>query len=66
MVLVFFITTVALEASFAIGWWVMKKSAEATYYVSKNTAIAIYDVYQDPPEWLVVKNPLVRPLAIEN
>ena len=45
MVLVF-IHNCALEASFAIGWWVMKKSAEATY-VSKNTAIAIYDVYQD-------------------
>jgi hypothetical protein len=66
MVLVFVATTVALEVSFAVGWWVMKKSVEATYYVSKNTAVALYNVYQDPPEWLYVKERLAtKPLAIE-
>jgi len=46
--LVFFATTVALEVSFAVGWWVMKKSAEATYYLSKNAAIALYE---NAPNW---------------
>lgn len=59
--LVFFATTIAVELSFAVGWWFLKKSAEATYYVSKNTAIVLYNIYQDPPEWLFVKE---RPLCI--
>ena len=63
--LVFFATTIALEVSFAVGWWVMKKGAEATYYVSKNTATALYNMYQDPPSWMFVKDRLDRPLAIE-
>lgn len=66
MVLVFVATTVALEVSFAVGWWVMKKSVEATYYVSKTTATSLYNVYQDPPEWLFVKDRFNNtPLAIE-
>ena len=66
MVLIFVATTVALEVSFAVGWWVMKKSVEATYYVSKNTATVLYNVYQDPPDWLFVKDCFDdTPLAIE-
>lgn len=66
MVLVFVATTVALEVSFAVGWWVMKKSVQATYYVSKNTAIALYNVYQDPPKWFYDKERLAtKPIAIE-
>lgn len=56
MVFVFVATTVALELSFAVGWWVIKKSAETTYYVSKNTATALYNIYQEPLEWLFVKD----------
>ena len=67
MVIVFIATTVALEASFAIGWWLIKKSAAATYYVSTNTAIALYNVYQEPPEWIFAKNRMYNnQLAIEN
>ena len=66
MVFVFFATTVALEVTFAVGWWMMKKSVEATYYVTKNTAIAVYNVCQDPPDWLFVKDRFDgTPLAIE-
>jgi len=66
MVLVFVATTVALEVSFAVGWWVMKKSVEATYYVSKTTATALYNVYQYPPNWLFVNDRFDdTPMAIE-
>ena len=53
--LFFIATTVALEVSFAVGWWVLRKSARATYYATTGSAIVLYNTYQNPPNWLYKK-----------
>lgn len=55
---IFFATTVVIEVSFAVSWWLLKKTTETTYYISKNTAIVLYNSYKDSNWFFTKKQPL--------